>query len=124
MSTTDDCASGDGQYVNAEELLEAWKANFERLMDGRWPEDDVALDWDTTDDEAILRIEEPPENTTMIDRPGSRTQRSIWLYFDRGVDAAQESLRLVSSQENPMGSGDAKHSAMLAVPVADNRNTR
>ncbi|SNZ12123.1 hypothetical protein SAMN06269185_1507 [Natronoarchaeum philippinense] len=109
------------EYDGPEALLDEWQANFERLMDGRWPDDEVSLEWDTTDDEAVLRLEEPPENATHVDRPGGGPRRSIWVYFDHAINAAQESERFISAQENPMGTGDRKHSAMLAVPVADNR---
>jgi len=107
-------------YATVDDLLEEWQSNFERLMDGFWPDDEVSLEWDTTDEEVVLRIEEPPENVVRVDRP-SGPSRSIWVYFDRGIDAAQESWRFVSSQENPMGQGDRKHSAVLAIPLADNR---
>jgi hypothetical protein len=109
------------EYAGPDELLDEWQANFERLMDGRWPDDQVSLEWDTTDDEVVLRLEEAPESVTHVDRAGGGPSRSIWLYFDRAIDAAQESNRFVSEQENPMGPGDRKHSAMLAVPVPDNR---
>jgi predicted RNA-binding protein YlxR (DUF448 family) len=109
------------EYDGLEDLLDEWQANFERLMDGRWPDDEVSLEWDTTDDEAVLRLKEPPEDAVHIDRLGGGPSRSIWVYFDRAIDAAQESNRFISTQANPMGSGDRKHSAMLAIPLADNR---
>jgi len=112
------------EYDDVDELLATWRSNFERLMDGRWPDDEVTLEWETTDDEAVLRLEEPPEDVVRLDRPGGGPSRSINVYFDQGINAAHESHRFISTQENPMGSGDRKHSAMLAIPLADNRNRR
>jgi hypothetical protein len=109
-------------YEDTEDLLDTWQSNFERMMDGRWPDDDdVTLEWRTTDDEAVLELEEPPENAVIVEKGGGRRVRSIWLYFDLAINAAQDSERFISMQENPMGSDDRKHSALLTVPLEDNR---
>lgn len=119
--STDDTERFDEiEYVGPDELLDTWQSHFERLMDGRWPDDSVSLEWDTTDDEAVLRIEEPPEDAVTVEWCGS-TCRSISVYFSRAIDAAQESGRFVCEQDNPIGRGDRKHTAMVAVPVTDNR---
>ena len=109
------------KYDSVEDLLNEWQSAFERMMDGRWPNDEVELEWETTDEEAVLRLEEPPESAVYVKRRGSlRKGRTINVYFDAAVDAAQDIHRLIISQENPMGEGDRKHSAMLAIPLRDN----
>lgn len=109
------------EYDSAEELLNEWQSAFERMMEGRWPDDEVELEWETTDDEAVLRLEEPPEDAVCTKRRGSlREERTINIYFDQAINAAQDIHRLISTQENPMGKGDRKHSAMLAIPLRDN----
>lgn len=109
-------------YEDPGSLLEAWRGHYERILEAREdPDDNVVIEWDTTDDEAVLRLEEPPDDVCHIERPGpKREQRSICAHFDAAIDAAHESGRLIEEQNNPMGADERKHTALLTVPVASN----
>lgn len=115
-------ASDPVVYEDVKELRDTWRSHFERLMDARGrPDDEVTVEWDTTDDEAVLRLSEPPEAVVTEQRGGSlHSSRTIWQYFDRAIDAAHETHRCISTQQNPMGPDERKHRAMLAIPLADN----
>lgn len=108
-------------YSRMDALVDTWRANFKRVRDGRVPDEShVTTEWDRTDDEAVLRLELADDAPTHWDRPASRGKsRILQSWFDAAVDAAQETGRYVSAQDNPRDG-----EAMLAIPVAENMEVK